>query len=68
MRKRDKKKEKARLEAREQKKREVYVDVSVTGAKRGKGHRQRVSARWTPRWKQMLMIATAGCGAEEEGE
>jgi len=43
MRKRDKKKEKARLEAREQKKREVYVDVNVTGAKRGKGHRQRVS-------------------------
>lgn len=43
MRKRDKKKEKARAEAAANKKREVYVDVAITGKKRGAGHRQRVS-------------------------
>ena len=43
MRKRDKKKEKSRAEAKEKKRREVYVDVVLKGAKRGAGHRQRVS-------------------------
>lgn len=43
MRKRDKKKEKARAEAKEKKRREVYIDVVMNGAKRGAGHRQRVS-------------------------
>ncbi len=43
MRKRDKKKEKARAEAAANRKREAYVDVQITGKKRGAGHRQRVS-------------------------
>ena len=43
MRKRDKKKEKSRAESKEKTKREAYVDVVLKGAKRGAGHRQRVS-------------------------
>jgi signal recognition particle subunit SRP14 len=43
MRKRDKKKEKARAEAAAAKKREAYIDVDISGKKRGAGHRQRVS-------------------------
>lgn len=45
MRKRDKKREKAKAEIREKKRKEVYVDVEIgEGGKRGKGHRQRVSS------------------------
>nr|XP_018260115.1 signal recognition particle subunit SRP14 [Kwoniella dejecticola CBS 10117]OBR82273.1 signal recognition particle subunit SRP14 [Kwoniella dejecticola CBS 10117] len=56
MRKRDKKKEKLRVEKLAKKRREVYVDVEVGQAgKRGKGRRQRVSGQcarvWFP-WKR----------------
>jgi len=44
MRKRDKKREKAKAEMREKKRKEVWTDVEIgEGGKRGKGHRQRVS-------------------------
>jgi signal recognition particle subunit SRP14 len=44
MRKRDKKREKAKAELRDKKRKEVWVDVEVgEGGKRGNGHRQRVS-------------------------
>ena len=44
MRKRDKKREKAKAEVRDKKRKEVYVDVEIgEGGKRGAGHRQRVS-------------------------
>jgi hypothetical protein len=42
MRKRDKKREKARAEQGAKRRKEVYTDVEITGAKRGKGHKQRV--------------------------
>jgi hypothetical protein len=54
MRKRDKKREKARQETITRKRKEVYTDVVVTGAKRGKGHRQRVGFGFC------LMIAGIG--------
>lgn len=45
MRKRDKKREKAKAEVRDKKRKEVYVDVEIgEGGKRGKGHRQRVNS------------------------
>jgi hypothetical protein len=44
MRKRDKKREKAKAEMREKKRKEIWTDVEIgEGGKRGKGHRQRVS-------------------------
>ena len=44
MRKRDKKREKAKAEIREKKRKEVWTDVEIgEGGKRGNGHRQRVS-------------------------
>jgi signal recognition particle subunit SRP14 len=44
MRKRDKKREKAKAETREKKRKEIWTDVEIgEGGKRGKGHRQRVS-------------------------
>lgn len=45
MRKRDKKREKAKAELREKKRKEVWVDVEIgEGGKRGNGHRQRVNS------------------------
>jgi len=49
MRKRDKKREKAKAELREKKRKEIWTDVEIgEGGKRGKGHRQRVSPGSTP--------------------
>jgi hypothetical protein len=49
MRKRDKKREKAKAELREKKRKEIWTDVEIgEGGKRGKGHRQRVSLVLSP--------------------
>jgi len=49
MRKRDKKREKAKAELREKKRKEIWTDVEIgEGEKRGKGHRQRVSPVLSP--------------------
>jgi hypothetical protein len=49
MRKRDKKREKAKAELREKKRKEIWTDVEIgEGGKRGKGHRQRVSPVLSP--------------------
>jgi hypothetical protein len=49
MRKRDKKREKAKAEMREKKRKEIWTDVEIgEGGKRGKGHRQRVSPISSP--------------------